>query len=165
MNEYEATARRVRIICRALSILALAEGGLGVLLTMWVVKMGPLYAVRLQTLWADRFPHNWVVYAVGFISLPFNVMLLVAGGFLWKRQRKGLLLLTCVLIAELTFGLAPAIINVTYGRAQAFSNVQAFLVGIALFPFFPQILTVFPLIAGILIFFAYRYLGIPAHST
>ena len=37
-----------------------------------------------------------------------------------------------------------------------------YIVGMALTPFSVQVVTAFPLVAGILIFLAYRHLGIPA---
>jgi hypothetical protein len=93
------------------------------------------------------------------------VILLVAGVLLWKRQRRGLVVLTGTLIAELVCGIGPAIVNAVHGAQGISTSEHALLVGLALFPVFPQILTAFPLVAGILIFFAYRYLGIPARST
>jgi hypothetical protein len=87
-------------------------------------------------------------------------MLLAAGALLWKLQRRGLLLLICVLLAEVVFVLSILAV----GASKGFAPPVGFIVGMGLFPFVAQGVTVFPIIAGILIPFAYRYQGMPTRA-
>ncbi len=46
--------------------------------------------------------------------------------------------------------------------SHALAKAHGFILGAGLMGFTPQFVTAFPIVAGMLIFLAYRYLGIPA---
>jgi hypothetical protein len=165
MNEDAEMPTRVRLIFRVLSTFTLVEGMVGVLITLWNIIAGRrFYAFEMNTLIGSAYPHMWHIYAISCATLPFNLMFLVAGALLWNLDRRGLFTLICTLTAEIAIFFTFVFHNVLNG-AHGLSNVQGFLVGLALFPVFPQILTAFPFVAGILIFFACRYIGIPARQV
>ena len=161
MSEQPSIPGRARTIFRLLSVLTLIEAVLGLLLTAFEISMGSYHNRALETLLGRAYSDSWLVYLIELIALAFNVLLLAAGALLWKQQRRGLRLLICILIAEFIFvlGLGGAF------ASGGLSKVQDYLVGMGVMPFSPQIVTAFPIVSGILIFFAYRYLGIPAKPT
>jgi len=90
-------------------------------------------------------------------TLSSTLFFLYAAGLLWKLKRRGLLVLIYVLGLELFYILVSA--------TTAPSKEYGIILGIGLMPFAIQVVTAFPVVAGVLIFFAYRYLGIPARPT
>lgn len=142
-----------------LSILTIAEGGLGLLLTTCVIILVPFHYATLNNLEGRPYPHSlWLLYLLASASAVFDLMLLGASVSLWKLQRRGLVALICVLIAEFV-----CVLCIIFSfSSRVFSQAQSYMMGMGLIPFSPQIVTAFPIVAGILIFFAYRYLGIPA---
>jgi hypothetical protein len=150
-------------IFRLLSVLTLLEGFGGAVLT--IVGL-PLNWMFLQKV-AHPFAHaTLLMYLVGLINLLFAVMLIVAGTLLWILRRRGLLLRTWTLIAEIFYcfildtGISMYMYDRT-GSGEFFQNFSFITVAgnvvIAI-----QLGTAFPIIAAVLIFLAYRYLGIPA---
>jgi hypothetical protein len=95
-------------------------------------------------------------------DLIVEVMLLAAGAFLWKMKRRGLFLLIAVLVTEFIYAASISLALLAPRTGSALAKGFGYLVGMGLSPLSVQIVTAFPLVAGILIFFAYRYLGIPA---
>jgi hypothetical protein len=150
-------------IFRVLSVLTLLEGFGGAVLTIFGL---PLNWIVLQKE-AHPFAHaTLLLYFVGLINLLFAVMLIVAGTLLWTLRRRGLLLLSWTLIAEIFYFvvLDTGISMYVYDRTDGGEFFQNFsfitvasnvVIGI-------QLGTAFPIIAAVLIFLAYRYLGIPA---
>jgi hypothetical protein len=137
------------------------EGGLGFLFSALSIIAVPFNYKTLEDLVGHPYPHSAaLLYLTGSVNLIFEVMLVVAGVLLWKLQRRGLLLLICVLIAEFISVLGIMAIFAPRGQSKALG----FIMGMGLMPFALQIVTGFPIVAGILIFFAYRYLGIPARA-
>ena len=98
-----------------------------------------------------------MLYFLASANVVFNLALLYAGGLLWKLKRRGLLVLISLLAVEFFYILVSA--------ATAASNEYDIILSIGLMPFAIQVVTAFPIVAGVLIFFAYRYLGIPARPT
>src|SRR6266550_4330164 len=130
---------RLRAIFRVLSVLTLVEGGLGFLLAAFNIIAVPFYYKTLEKLLGHPYSHSSsLLYLIG------------VAGFLF--------LLICVLITEFVSILSIIAIFTPRG----FSKAVGFMVGMGLMPFAPQIVTAFPIVAGILVFLAYRYLGIPA---
>jgi len=150
---------RLRAIFRVLSVLTLVEGGAGFLLAAFNIIAVPFYYKTLEKLLGHPYSHSSsLLYLIGFAGLLFDLMLLAAGVLLWKQQRRALFLLICVLITEFVSTLSI----IAMFTPRGFSKAVGFIVGMGLMPFAPQIVTAFPIVAGILVFLAYRYLGIPA---
>jgi hypothetical protein len=163
MNEDLNMPRRVRVIFRVLAILSFVEGLGGVLLTIMNAKMVPIY-ITSDVLSVNSNQVARLLYAVSYISLPFNCMLLVAGVFLWKVQRRGLSVLAWIIIVELASVTAAALIGAVRTMHGHEIPDLGFFLGVAIFPVGLQVITAFPVVAGILIFFAYRYIGIPTRQ-
>lgn len=138
-----------------LSGFAFAVGSLGFLLAAHNIITVSFDSKTLEYLAGYSYPHaRLLLYLMDSANLLFGVMLLAAVVLLWKLERRGLLLLICVLITEFIFVLC---IIVDIAASKGFSKPLDFMVGRGLFPLAPQLVTAFPIVAGILIFFAYRY--------
>lgn len=168
MNEAVPPPRRVRTIFRVLSVLTFVAGGLGLLVTASEITLGPTEKRAVESVYGQPYPDVWLVYLVESISLIFNGMLVRVGTFLWKHQRRGLLLLIAVLVGEFFYCIVFSVLLdfVVAGdkagtASQALGIAHGYILGAVLWGFIPQFVTAFPIVAGILIFFAYRYLGIP----
>jgi hypothetical protein len=155
MSEGVLVPKKPRLILRILSVLTLSEGGIGLLLSSL-----NLITLRLDYVSVGGSHPAWLSYATASIGLMFNIALVAAGVLLWKLRRKGLVLLTGVLITELM----SLIFMSSAPVFGASSKEHGYLTGMGLLPFTPQIATAFPIVAGVLIFLAYRHLGIPARE-
>lgn len=161
---------RLKTIFRILSVATLLEATVGLFwigLQMFVLAFRREAAFNLP---GGPYPHlETLVYLMTSADLLFIATLLVAAILLWKLRRRGLFLLAWTILAELAYlGVIIALgtylgtsgdtarksLAGTLNLALAFGNAG---LGIQLF-------TAFPLIAGVLIFFAYRYLGIAART-
>ena len=158
MNEETILPKRVRLIFRTLSVLTLLVGLVGFLIAADSIATGPIYYRALQHLHGQTHPSALrMLYFLASANVVFNLALLYAGGLLWKLKRRGLLVLISLLAVEFFYILVFA--------GTAASNEYDIILGIVLMPFAIQVVTAFPILAGVLIFFAYRYLGIPARPT
>lgn len=164
MSQETQTLRRVRRIFRVLSILTFLEGGLGLFATLVTIRMGRIHFEALEYLLGYKYPHGWLVYAIECVNFSFCVVLFAVAALLWKQQRRGLFRLVCVLAAEFLYCVVFAMAFVGPRGDPALFKAHGYITGMAMMPFSLQIVTAFPVIAGILIFFAYRYIGIPARS-
>jgi hypothetical protein len=159
MKDETPIPRRLRSIFRVLSGLTLADGSVGFILAAHNIINVPVDST--EHLVGHPYSHSSsLLYSIDSANLVLNVMLLAAGALLWKLQRRGLLLLICVLLAEVVFVLSILAV----GASKGFAPPVGFIVGMGLFPFVAQGVTVFPIIAGILIPFAYRYQGMPTRA-
>ncbi len=97
---------------------------------------------------------------VGFLLAAFNI---IAVPFYYKTLEK-LLGHPYSHSSSLLYliGFAGLLFDLMLLAAGVLAEAVVFLVGMGLMPFAPQIVTAFPIVAGILVFLAYRYLGIPA---
>ena len=158
MNGESETPRRLRAIFRVLSVLTLLEGFVGLLIASDTVATGPINYRALQHLDGQTHaPALRLLYFLASANVVFNLALFYAGGLLWKLKRRGLLALIYVLVIEFVY----ILVYVT----TAPSKEYGIILGFGLLPFAIQVVTAFPIVAGVLIFFAYRYLGIPARPT
>ena len=163
MNERtQQPPRRVRAIFRALSVLTAVEAGLGLALTACVTLLVPFHYATLSSLEGHPYSRSLsLLYLLGSTSALFDGVLLASSALLWKLRRTGLVLLSWTLIGEVV-----CVVGIVSMFTSGFSsNAESYVLGMGLMPFSPQIVTVFPIIAAILIYFAYRYLGIPAHEV
>ena len=159
MNGETETPRRLRVIFRVLSVLTLLEGFVGFLIAADTIATGPINYRALQHL--DGQTHAAalrLLYFLGSANVALNLVLLYAGELLWKLKRRGLLVLIYVLAIEFFYILV-------FSTTTAPSKEYGIILGFGLLPFAIQVVTAFPIVAGVLIFFAYRYLGIPARPT
>ncbi len=162
--------RRLKIILRILSVVTLLEATAGLFwfgLEMYVLAFHREAAFNLP---GGPYPHlESLVYLMTSADLLFIATLIVAAILLWKLQRRGLFLLAWTLFVECVYFLgiitvgtylgmsadsARKVLASTFTMAIAFGNR-----GLG-----TQLFTGFPLIAGVFIFFAYRYLGIAART-
>jgi hypothetical protein len=161
MKDETPIPRRLRSIFRVLSGLTLADGSVGFILAAHNIINVPVDSTALEYLIGHPYSHSSsLLYSIDSANLVLNVMLLAAGALLWKLQRRGLLLLICVLLAEVVFVLSILAV----GASKGFAPPVGFIVGMGLFPFVAQAVTVFPIVAGILIPFAYRCQGMPTRA-
>lgn len=148
-------------------MLTLFEGSVGFLVAADSIAMGPFSYKALQHLEGQNYPSAvHLIYFIAIASLVFSLLLLYVGRLLWKLRRRGLSALIYVLAAECFYSLILiTTVMSTHSFFRAPSNGYSFILGMGLTPFAIQVVTAFPIIAGVLIFFAYRYLGIPARPT
>jgi hypothetical protein len=154
---------RLMAIFRVLSVLTLLEGLAGVVLT--IVRL-PMDWMMLQKM-ANPVPHSTLlIYLIALVNLAFAVTLVVAGTLLWMLRRRGLFLVSWTLVAEIAYFFIldtgmTMYVHHKMGGGEFFENFSYITLGgnvvLAV-----QLVTGFPVIAAVLIFFAYRYLGIPA---
>jgi hypothetical protein len=165
-NEENKLPKKIKTIFRVLSVLTLLEGGLGLLMTASALVLGLFKYEALDLLSGYKHPKlNFVyVYLIGFGDVVFMAALVIAGLLLWKQRRRGLQVLAWTLVAEFFLVVLFAFTFLPF-VGFGYSSTQSYIVGTAAVPFTPQIITAFPIIAGFLIFFAYRYLGIPARPA
>jgi hypothetical protein len=102
----------------------------------------------------------WLLYPIDCANLLINTILLVASALCWKLQRKRLPLLSCALVTEVIF----VNLILAMGASEGFSKPAGSIVGRALIPFIPQAITLFPIVAGILVFFTYRNIAKTAYA-
>src|SRR5258708_39094296 len=153
MKDETPIPRRLRSIFRVLSGLTLADGSVGFILAAHNIINVPVDSTALEHLIGHPYSHSSsLLYSIDSANLVLNVMLLAAGALLWKLRRRGLLLLICVLLAEVVFVLS--ILSV--GASKGFEPRVGLFVVLGLLPIDAQAVTVFPIVAGILIPFAYR---------
>lgn len=159
MNE-AVLPRRLRAIFRTLSVLTLLEGFVGFLIAADSIASGPMTYRALQQLNGQQtYPSSLrLLYFLASANVVINLVLLYAGRLLWKLKRRGLLVLIYVLAIEFFYILV-------FSTTTAPSREHGIILGFGLMPFVIQVVTAFPIAAGVLIFFAYRYLGIPARPT
>ena len=157
-SESEAPKR----ILRVLSVITAIEGGLGLAATMFIDLPYPFHYAALSGLRGGESSRSLsLLYLLGLISTLFSALLLASSALLWKLRRKGLALLSWTLVAEVF-----CFFGITFVFTSRFSsNAQSYMLGMGLMPFTPQIVTAFPILAGILIYRAYRHLGIPPHES
>ena len=155
------------MIFRTLSVLTLLEGSVGFLVAADSIAMGPFSYKALQHLEGQNYPSAvQLIYFITIASLVFCLLLLYVGRLLWKLRRRGLSALIYVLAAEFFYSLIfITTVMSTHSFFRAPSKGYAFILGMGLMPFAIQVVTAFPIISGVLIFFGYRYLGIPARPT
>jgi hypothetical protein len=149
--------KRLRMIFRVLSAVTLLEGLGGIYSVAADISIVP---ITLKLMQRPYIHSTWLLFPMAAMNLLFVVILFVAGAFIWKLQRRGLFLLACTLLAELVYFIGTIVISIFLERPSSTNFV--FLVAAGNTPIGLQIFTAFPIVAGILIFFAYRYLGIPA---
>lgn len=95
---------RVRLIFRTLSVLTLIEGAIGFLIAADSFAMSAFYYKSIQHL--ENQPHpstGWSIYIVASAGIAFSLLLLYAGGLIWKLERRGLLVLIYALVAEFVY--------------------------------------------------------------
>lgn len=146
-------------------MLTLLEGLAGVILTIAGL---PLNWAAFHKV-VPQFAHAVLLtYFVGLINLAFAVTLFIAGTLLWMLRRRGLFLVAWTLVAEIVYFCVLDLGVTMYvyrkmGSGDFFLNFSLVTLGgnaaLAV-----QLTTAFPVMAAILIFLAYRYLGIPARS-
>ena len=163
MDVHAPMPLRLMTIFRVLSVLTLLEGLAGVVLT--IVGL-PLNWRVLQKIVHQPFAHSTLlIYFVALVNLAFAVVLLVAGPLLWMLRRKGLFLVAWTVVAETVYFILDLGITwyvyVGAGGGEFFQNLD-YITGAGNIVLAVQLVTAFPIIAAVLIFFAYRYLGIPA---
>jgi len=159
MNGETTTPRRLRVIFRVLSVLTLLEGFVGFLIAADGIATDVINYKALQQLNGQQTHPSALrlLYFLASANVVFNLVLLYAGGLLWKLKRRGLLVLIYVLAIEFFYILVCT--------TTAPSKEYGIILGFGMLPFAIQVVTAFPIVAGVLIFFAYRYLGIPARPT
>lgn len=147
---------------RALSVITAIEGALGLAGTIFIdVSYRFHYAAMSSLQGAQPSGSLSLLYLLGCISALFSLLLLASSALLWKLRRKGLASLSWTLVAEVL-----CLVTISFIFTSRFSSTaQSYMLGMGLMSFTPQIVTAFPIVAGILIYFAYRYLGIPAHES
>ena len=160
MDAQAPMPKRLRIIFRVLAALTLLEGlaGLyGVALDIFMVPFVMEYTHKME----HSYVHSMLLlFLMAAINLVFEALLFVAGTFLWKLQRKGLFLLVCTLLGEIAYFMGALLLSIHLDRPHSVNF--ALLVGTGNIALGLQMLTAFPVAAGVLIFLAYRYWGIPA---
>jgi hypothetical protein len=162
---------RPKMILRILSVFTLLEGFAGILAVAFQSYMVPLDQEVLGKVVSQPYIHSpALLYSTAFLNLIFAVMLIFAGTFLWKLKRSGLMLLVCTLLAEVLYFVCISGVTMYLHRSsneasRELSKTIAALTGVGNFFLGLQLLTAFPIVAGILIFFAYRYLGIPPRAV
>ncbi len=109
-------------------------------------------------------------YGMLCVNLLFVGMLVVSAVLLWRLRRRGLWLLAWTLAAEVVYLLvvwtAPSI--ALHGARPHLRLPPKALDAAVLAGNMPvglEILSGYPLLAGVATFFAYRYLGVPAHKA
>lgn len=172
-NELEAQTpmpRRLRTIFRILSVVTLLEATVGL---FWIGLQMSVLAFHREAAFnfpGGPYPHlESLVYLMTSANLLFIGTLIAAAILLWKLRRRGLFLLAWTLLIECAYFLGIVAVGTYLGMngdsarkvlASTFSVATAFgTAGLGI-----QLFTGFPLIAGVLIFFAYRYLGIAART-
>ena len=169
MNTQAPTSGRLRAILRVLSVLSLLEGAMSLLAVMAQLFLIPFDQQAVEKFVTRPYAHAaTLLYLMASMNLVFAVALFVAGVFLWRLRRKGLLLLVCTLIGEAAYfmslsGVVMFLHRSADGASRELSRTISALTGVGNFALGLQLVTAFPIVAGVLIFFAYRYLGIPAH--
>jgi hypothetical protein len=160
--------RRLRTVFRVLSLVSSLEGAFGLFLTAIMMLVFPFAKSGLENVVTHSDSHSTLLlYMMALTNAAFDVALLIAGALLWKLQRRGLFLLVCTLLAEAAYFLGIVAIEMHFGLKRgtgpsAFSETLGAMAGVGNISLGVQLATGFPIVAGILIFFAYRYLGIPA---
>lgn len=169
MSEQEISMpRRLRVIFRALSVLTSLEGAFGLLLTAMTMLVFPFVRPTLEDIVAHPYSHSaLLLYAMALANVAFDVMLAIASVLLWKLQRRGLFLVVCTLLAEATYLAGITAVQMYFvlrrrSDSAPFSESLGAMSGVGNMSLGVQLATAFPIVAGVLIFFAYRYLGIPA---
>src|SRR5260370_37650918 len=143
MNEETQIPKRLRAIFRLLSGVTLAEGSVGFLLAAHNIITVPFDSKTLEYLLGHPYSHSGsLLYLIDSANLLFGLMLLAAGALLWKLQRRGLLLLICVLVTEFIFVLSV----MAMGASKSFAKPVGFIVGRGLFPLVAQFISVFPIV-------------------
>ena len=94
--------------------------------------------------------------------MAFMFALITAGMHLWKLDRRGLRILVYTLLAELIYLIGIATVSMAFHNSNALGRNVGAMAGVGNLALGLQIVTGFPIVAGILVFFAYRYLSIPA---
>jgi hypothetical protein len=148
---------------RVLSIVTLVEGadGLFTVVSTLPVTVGPLRALLLE----NHAHAEWALYGMVAANLIFNSMLLICGLRIWKLDRSGLRLLVWTLCAEAVYFVAVALLaSSPYfwpgPLRKLISDTIAPFTGFANMGLSLQVITAYPLLAAVLIFFSYRWLGI-----
>ena len=152
--------KRLRIIFRVLAAVTLLEGLIGLYGVAFDMSIVPLTLEYMKHTQGSYVYSRPLLFLMAAINLVFEVLLFFAGAFLWKLQRRGLFLLVCTLLGEIVSFIGALIVSIHLDRPHS-GNVT-FLVGTGNIALGLQMLTAFPIVAGVLIFLAYRYLGIPA---
>jgi hypothetical protein len=166
--------KRLNIIFRVLSVLTSAEAVFGLLFTAMMMLVFP----NVRTTLENRVVHPYlrpvlVMYLMALANVAFNVALVIASIFLWKLQRRGLFLLSCTLLAEAIYfmwilfievgtEMVKTHIDLLKGERNPIQGTFGAMMGVGNVSLYIQFLSAFPIVAGVLIFFAYRYLRIPA---
>ena len=160
--------RRLRIIFRALSAITLLESIFGVLLTALAMFSFPFIRATLEKNVVHPHHPALVFYTMALANVGFSVVLVIASVFLWKLQRRGLFLLACTLLAETLYFISVLFVVVgtelirahiallTLAQSPSESTLDA-MTGVGNMAVVVHLLTAFPIVAGILILFAYRY--------
>src|SRR5207302_959765 len=68
-----------------------------------------------------------LLFVMAAINLVFEILLFVAGAFLWKLQRRGLFLLVCTLIGEVVYFMGALMVSIHLDRPHSVNF--SFLVG------------------------------------
>lgn len=151
--------RRVHVTFRILSVVTLLQGLAGLVAAALDLYTLPFNS-RIVGKWADHPAHLVsILYLMAYLNLAFAIMLLVAGTLLWKLRRKGLLTLVSTLVIELIYFLSLLSAKM-YTRGRHDVDLLQTIVTAGWFGNFPlslQLLTAFPIVAGILALMAYAF--------
>lgn len=167
--------RRAATVMEILALAAFLEGAVGVVFAARAVagfrQLTAFPAAINQIFHLRPAPLTPVFYATTGVAVLFDLGLIGCAILLWKARRVGLAALTWLLAIEIAYVVVGA--AVTANRAVAAGLGKPGRAGLALAVVVssgssglaPQLFTVFPLVAGALLFFAYRYLGTPAREA
>jgi hypothetical protein len=159
--------RKAETLMRVLAVINVLEGAGGLFMVALALDtiLGPFRGLVPGT----RQHAGSAVYAMAFANVAFACLLFISASLLWRLKRSGLLLLLCTLCSEVVYFLTlvatlmhreSARLPHSQGPASAFAPLFGFAnMGLGV-----QVLTAYPLIAGVLIFLAYRSIAIPARS-
>lgn len=153
--------KKLKLIYQALSLVTLLEGVVGVLIAGFEIFHVP----KIERLLGSKFPHFALAfYCMDSANLLFNGLLIVAGVLLWRMRRRGLFLLFCTFAVELIYFIAFVAIAMDF-KPRPVADTRTFAdtltaAGGANMSLAVQAFTGYPVVALVLVFLAYRYLGL-----
>jgi hypothetical protein len=166
--------QKLRVIFRVLSVITSLESACGLFFTVMAMLVYPFVSTTLENKLVYPYLHpRLVMYLMSFANILFDGLLLIAGVLLWKFRRRGLFLLAYTLVAEVVYFIAILLVEVggemikahlalLSGDRGPLQGTLGAMMGVGNMSLGIQFITAFPIVAGVLIFFAYRYLGISA---
>jgi hypothetical protein len=154
--------KKIKMLFRVLAVTSLLEAFIGTVMVVLSMRTIP----HVQSLFREQHPRLApILYLMNLADLVFAGMLILAGAYLWKLQRRGLRIILFTLAIELAYFLGILVNAMRSDSAAAKLSTFSFALGLGNMGLSIQGFTGFPIVALVLVFFIYRYLGIQARPS